>query len=68
MKKILPVVLAVVLSLSAASSFAAGKGKGGPAACKGMKGTERAECIKQERAKKAEAKKAEAPAKSEPTK
>ena len=54
MKKLSMIALAAVLTLSAASGFA--KGSAYPA-CKDMKGKERSDCIKTERAKKAEANK-----------
>ena len=49
MKKFSAIVLAIALSLSAASGFA--KDKGAHAACKGLKGKERTECVKSEKAK-----------------
>ncbi|QQR79479.1 MAG: hypothetical protein IPJ69_08930 [Deltaproteobacteria bacterium] len=58
MKKLSAIVMAIAL-VSSAAAFA-GEAKAHP--CKGLKGKERAECVKAERAKKAEAKPAAKPA------
>lgn len=67
MKKLSVIALALALSLSMGSAFA--KGKKGTNPCAGLKGKERAECVKAEKAKKvekkAEAKPAAAPAAGE---
>lgn len=55
MNKTTALLVAMAIALASAPAFAHKKGSAYPA-CKGMKGHERSECIKSEKAKKAEAK------------
>ncbi len=56
MKKTSALLVALSIAMAGAPVFAHGKKGGMYPACKGMKGKERSECIKAEKAKKAEAK------------